>query len=342
MRAMLLQGAAARLADFRLALAEDDYRRYALGHFSATVAFWMQRIAIGWTVWTLTGSATWLGLIAFAELFPSIVASFLGGDLADRTSRPRVMMAGQVGVTAVSATLLWLHLTDGLTAGAVALAMAALGVVAGAMLPARLSMPQELVRAELLPSALAVNATGFNLSRMIGPAIAAPLLALLGPGAVFAVCVLANVAFVAVLAPIAWRPGPRGPSARVPTREVFEDLARERLTLSVILLQFAQGALVRPVSDLFPAFADRAFGAGEAGLAALNAALGIGAILGAVGLAKPREDAAALRFLLWSSLALCGSLLAFGLAGGLGAALLMLLLHGAALTATNIGALAYV
>ncbi len=342
MRAMLLQGAAARLGDLRLALSERDYRRYALGHFAATIAFWMQRIAVGWVVWEQTGSATWLGVIAFAELFPSILASFAGGELADRTSGPRVMFAGQLGVTSVAGALFWLQISGGLDARAVALCMVALGVVAGAMLPARLSMPQELVRPELLPSALAVNATGFNLSRMVGPALAAPLLALMGAGAVFFVCLAAGLAFLVMLAPIAWARGGRGPGLRVPTRAVFEDLRRERLTLSVILLQFAQGALIRPASDLFPAFADRAFGAGEAGLAALNAALGAGAVLGALALSKPREDAAALRFILLASAALCASLLAFAFTGALGWALLVLVIHGGALTGTNIGALTYV
>jgi hypothetical protein len=72
MRAPILSSARARMGDLRAVLAIPPFRDYQIGNQIHTVGFWMQRIAVGWTTWQLTGSEAWLGAVAFAELFPSI------------------------------------------------------------------------------------------------------------------------------------------------------------------------------------------------------------------------------------------------------------------------------
>ena len=341
-RAMILQGGAARWSDLKACLSEPDFGSYAAGHFASNIGFWMQRIAVGWLVWTLTGSKAWLGVVAFAELFPSLLSSFIGGELADRVSRSRLFFFGQIGSSAVSFLLFWGHWQGALDVWQITGLMVLLGVIAGINLPARLSMPHELVRSDLLPSALAVNTTTFNLSRLLGPAMAAPMLVFWGAEGVFFFAFLANAVFLVTLGRIAWRRAAVVVGPRTPLRAVVGDLLREKVVLAVIVLQFAQGALIRPASELFPAFADRVFGMGETALALLNAALGAGAIIGAVALARPRDDANALRTIMTTSFVLAVSLGAFALTRELWVALLILLIHGAAMSGSNNAAMAYV
>lgn len=341
-RAILLDGGAARLADLRLVMREPYFARYAYGHFLSNIGFWMQRIAVGWLVWTLTGSKAWLGVIAFAELFPSLISSMLGGMIADRVSRPRLNLVCQVGAAAVSFLLFWGQLQGDLDVWDIGWMMILLGIIAGVNLPARLSMPHELVRGTLLPSALAVNTTTFNLSRLLGPAIAAPLLLFAGAEAVFFLAFLGNAAFVVALVPIAWRPRAVLPRANAPIRTVLQDLIRDKVVMGVMLLQFAQGAVIRPASELFPAFADRVFALGETGLALLNGALGVGAIVGALALAKPRKDDDALRLIMTTSMALALTLAVFALTQDIVWALVVLVVHGAAMSGSNNAAMAYV
>lgn len=343
MRAMILQSAAGRLDDLRAVMREPSYARYAVGHFAATTAFWMQRIAVGWVTWELTGSAFWLGAVAFAELFPSLLSTFVGGALADRRGRARVMYAAQWGQAVLSGILFGLTAMGLLTVTALVLCMAALGLLAGLMLPSRLSMPHLLVRPALLPSALAVNSTTFNLSRLVGPALAAPVLLGAGASAVFAAALIGNLIFVALLASIAaGTERPQTATNPVSYATVLKGLAQSPLVLAVIALQFAQGMLVRPASELFPAFADTVFGAGELGLSVLNAALGAGAILGALALSRSRGEHEALTMIMRVSLIHALSLAAFAFTGTLWAACLVLILHGGTMTASNIAALTYV
>jgi MFS family permease len=341
-RAIIMQGGAARWSDLKACLSEPDFGNYAAGHFASNIGFWMQRIAVGWLVWTLTGSKAWLGIVAFAELFPSLLSSFIGGELADRFSRSRLFFFGQIGSSLVSLLLFWGHWQGALDVWQITGLMVLLGVIAGINLPARLSMPHELVRNELLPSALAVNTTTFNLSRLLGPALAAPMLVIWGADGVFFFAFLANAVFLVTLGRIAWRRAAVMVGPRTPLRAIVGDLLREKVVFGVIVLQFAQGALIRPASELFPAFADRVFDLGTTALALLNAALGAGAIIGAVALAKPRDDADALRTIMTTSFVLAASLAAFALTQQLWVALLILLVHGAAMSGSNNAAMAYV
>ena len=341
-RAMILQGGAARLSDLRAVMGQGDFARYATGHFLSNIGFWMQRIAVGWLVWTMTVSKAWLGVVAFAELFPSLLSSFIGGELADRVSRPRLFFVGQVGSTLVSFALFWGHLTGQLGVWSVTALMVTLGFIAGINLPVRLSMPHQLVPPALLPSALAVNTTTFNLSRLLGPAFAAPVLVLYGADAVFFAAFLFNACFLFALGPIAYRTAAVVSATRAKLSTVLGDLYRQKVILGVILLQFGQGALIRPASELFPAFADKVFAMGETALALLNGALGVGAIIGAMALAKPRDDQSALRVIMSTSMVLALSLAVFGITKSLWVAVLVLMVHGAAMSGSNNAAMAYV
>lgn len=345
MRAPILSSARARMGDLRAVLAIPAFRDYQIGNQAHTVGFWMQRIAVGWTTWQLTGSEAWLGAVAFAELFPSIFTALWGGRLADRHPSMAVLMWVEIATAGVSLALAALWALGVLTPWLIVLLMAALGALSGLALPARLSMASWLAPPALLPSALAINSTGFNLARFLGPAVAAAMIAAGWLGAVYLVTTLTTLAFALAL----WRlrAVPRQSPARAPlppatTWEVFRAVALTPVVAGVIALQFAQGLLIRPASELFPAFAEEVFARGAQGLGALNASLGVGAIIGALVLSGARAPRAALRQIFTHSLIFAVSLLVFVATQTYGLALAILVLHGMAMSASNIAALAFV
>lgn len=345
MRAHPLEAARAQVADFRAVFAIPAFATYQAGNVVMTTGFWMQRIGVGWVTWELTGSEAWLGIVAFSELFPSILTALWGGTLADRHPAPRIMYWGQIASAAVSVGLALMYFVDALTPVGMAVMMAVLGAVSGVLLPARLSMARHLAPPDLLPSALAVNSTGFNLSRFVGPALAAGLLVLGSAGLVFTVAAIAFLVLAVALYAIrdvpaqAERP-PAGPSVNM--LGVVRDLVQTPLVLGVLVLQFVQGLLIRPASELFPAYSEVAFDMGEVGLGLLNAALGVGAILGALLFSKSRETRDALVQILVMSGIFALSLLAFVVTGVFWLALAILVVHGATMSSSNIAALAYV
>ncbi|MEL6572401.1 MAG: MFS transporter [Pseudomonadota bacterium] len=344
MRAHPLESVRSRFADFRAVFAIPAFATYQLGNITMTTGFWMQRIGVGWVTWKLTGSEAWLGLVASAELFPSLLTAVWGGRLADKHPAPRIMYWGQIASAAVSVALALLYIMGGLTPIVMVVLMAALGAVSGLLLPARLAMARYLAPPDLLPSALAVNSTGFNLSRFVGPALAAGLLVLGSAGWVFGVAAIGFLALAVALHSIRDIPPQTEPkpAATISTLAVVKDLRHVPLILSILLLQFAQGLLIRPASELFPAYAEVAFGRGEVGLGLLNAALGVGAIFGALLFSKSRETRQAMQQIMGMSAVFALSLLVFVLTANFWLALLILVVHGAAMSASNIAALAYV
>lgn len=345
MRAHPLEAVRAQVEDFRSVFAIRSFATYQVGNLVMTTGFWMQRVGVGWVTWEMTQSEAWLGLVAFAELFPSILTALWGGALADRHPAPEIMYWGQIASAGVSVLLAILYVTNALTPWGMAGAMAVLGAVSGALLPARLSMARHLAPPRLLPSALAVNSTGFNLSRFIGPAVAGGLLVVSTAGLVFAVAALGFIALAIALYGIRNVPAQMDravPGQPVRMMSVLRDLMQTPAVLGVLALQLAQGLLIRPASELFPAYSEVVFDMGAPGLGLLNAALGIGAVLGALLLSKSRVARDALWQILLMSAVFAVSLLVFAVTGAFWLALVVLLVHGATMSASNIAALAYV
>ena len=341
MRLWPLDAAAARFSDLRDVFAIRDFRVYQIGNVASTLGFWMQRVAIGWVAWEMTGSEAFLGLVAFSELFPAILTGLLGGVLADRWPRTRVMLWGQCAVAVVSAVF-WIAQASGLlTPGLILALVACLGALAGLILPSRLAMASTLVPTGQLPTALAVNSTAFNLSRFLGPAIAGVLLIWTGAGVIFATAMLSYLVFASCLRRITPDEMPKG-GARPGLGAAMRGLWGAGLVLAVMAAQLTQGLMLRPASEVFPAFADEVFDRGALGLGLLNAALGVGAILGAFALSGRQTGRPLYRQVFGGSLVFAASLAAFALVGPFWLALVVLVIQGAAMSSSNIAALAYV
>lgn len=263
----------------------------------------MQRIAVGWLTWKLTESGGWLGAVAFADLFPSVFIGPIGGAVADRVSRLKVITVSQSLAGLLSAGLFVLTWTGVITVELLFALVLVNGVVMGFNQPSRLALVPSLVPRADLSTAVAINAIIFNLARFLGPALAGVLIVWFGVASAFAVNALTFVAFVLALMRIHLPGGEVRPQRR--RRSLFGDVgegvryvARHPGIGPLLLLSVAVSVGVRPFVELLPGFTAQVFGRGAEGLAMLSSTIGIGAILSGLWLAGRPETRGLARFTL--------------------------------------------
>lgn len=290
------------------AFGHRNFALYTAGNGFSLVGTWMQRIAVGWLAWELTRSGAWLGLVAFADLFPSVIIGPFAGAFADRASRVRIIAVCQF-LSMIQSILLALLTWQGLITieGLFALTLAN-GIVVGLNQPARIAIVQSLVPRRDISTAVAINSIVFNTARFVGPAIAGVLLV----GANVATCFAANAtSFLALLLALSQiridargHIKPRqGGNLLTDVAEGFRYAMRHPGVGPLLLLLLATAIGVRPFADLLPGFAAAVFGRGADALATLSATIGIGAIVGGLWLAQRGEIEGLSRIALLSTLA---------------------------------------
>jgi MFS family permease len=262
-----------------------NYRVYTAGSAISLIGSWMQRFSVGWLAWELSHSPTWLGVVAVADLMPTLVLSPLAGVLADRLDRVHLIWLTQILAMAQAAMLAVLTYSGAITIESLFLLTLVLGIVNAVNQPARLALIPNLVDRANLPSAVAVNALVFNGARFIGPAVTGPIVYHGGVALAFALNSLTYLAFIVALAQIKLAPDALLVRTRQP-RFLADTLAGYTYALGHpgigrIVLLFAVNSLsIRGFVELFPAFADVIFGTGAIGLSWLVATLGLGAVAG--------------------------------------------------------------
>src|SRR5258708_31726364 len=181
---------------FRVFLRHRNFRLFLIGQTLSLIGTWMQTMALGWLALELTNSAFLVGLVATASSIPILMFTMHAGVIVDRSDKLRLVRLAQCAFLADASLLWWLTYTHRINI-ALLLALAfASGLVASIEIPARQSMFIDLVGREDLPDAIALNSSGFNLARVVGPGLAAAVTARLG----IAWCFFLNAAsFVTVL-----------------------------------------------------------------------------------------------------------------------------------------------
>ena len=248
----------------------------------------MQSIAESWLVYRLTGSALLLGATGFASQIPVFLVAPLGGIVADRFNRQRIVIGTQISSMILALILALLTLTGVIRVWHVFVLAALLGVVNAFDIPARQSFLVDMVGKEDLMNAIALNSTMFNGARVIGPAIAGILVARIGEGWCFPVNGLSYIAVIAGLLMMRVdRPtslAKHGPALA----HLIEGYRFARHTApirSILLLLGLVSLVAMPYTVLMPVFADQILHGGARGLGILMGATGVGALLGALTLA---------------------------------------------------------
>jgi len=271
------------------ALRHRNYRLFVSGQLISLIGTWMQSVAESWLVYRLTGSAVLLGVVGFANRIPILLFSTVGGSVADRYNRKHIVIATQVASMCLASMLAFLTLSGRVEVWHLMAIAAALGVVNAFDIPARQSFVVQLVAREDLPNAIALNSSMFNGARVVGPAVAGVLVATVGEGW----CFFANaVSYLAVLLGLfsmrvtptrrAERPG----SALVHMVEGFRFVLGSRPIRALLLLLGVVSLMGSPYAVLMPIIADQSFHAGARGLGILMCASGVGALIGALSLAR--------------------------------------------------------
>lgn len=181
------------------ALRHRDFAMVELAGWSAAAGFWFYRIGLQVLTWELTHSGAWLGIIAVAESIPLFLLLPVGGTLADRFDRLILARLIQLAVIIVTAALAVITILGWITPLVLVVLAVAHGVTGAFWMPVRLAMVPNLVPRDDLGAAVALHATLFNLARFLGPALAAPILAVWGVGPAFAVGAACYIPFFIVL-----------------------------------------------------------------------------------------------------------------------------------------------
>jgi predicted MFS family arabinose efflux permease len=336
-----LTGRSGGFANAGRALASRNYRLYASGNFISLVGTWLQRIAVGWLAWQLTHSGTWLGLVAFADLFPTVVVSPFAGAVADRRDRLSVIMATQVASVVQAMLLAVLVWTGSIEIWSLFFLTLLLGVFGAFNQPARLALIPSLVDRTVLPSAVAINSISFNAARFIGPAAAGIIIAEGSIALAFAVNAFTYLAFMAALMGVKVKPEKSGSSGRTlfgASLDGYRYAARHPGIGSILLLVTAVSVFTRGFVELLPGFADEVFGRGAQGLAWLTAMIGLGAVAGGLWMVRRQGLEGLTRLVVATTLLMSVSLLAFTLTDIYWLALPCLFVTGTGMVLTGIAA----
>jgi MFS family permease len=323
------------------AFASRNYRIFAAGNAISLVGTWLQRVAVGWLAWQLTHSGTWLGLVAFADLFPTVVLSPWAGALADRRDRVRVIWVSQVISMSQAVVLAILTAFGIITIWSLFGLAILLGIANAVSQPARLALIPSLVERVNLPSAVAINSIIFNGARFIGPALAGVIIAEGSVALAFAVNALTYIGFLVALARLDAVEDVISRGDRGFLRAMVEGYlyaARHEGIGAMLLLMAVTSLGTRGFIELLPGFADKVFERGPQALAWMMATVGLGAVLGGLWMVRRPAISGLTSIVFANTLLMTAALLGFTATARYWIALPCLAAAGFGLVVSGIGA----
>lgn len=274
-------------------LRHRNYRLYLAGQLVSVCGTWMQQVALSWLVYRLTGSATLLGVVGFATQVPVLALGAGGGVVSDRYSPHRVALLTQCAALVQAVTLAALALSGWIQPFHIILLGVISGIVNAFDMPARQALVYQLVDAEDLPNAVALNSSMINAARIVGPGLAGLVIAKLGEGACFLINALSYLAVITALVAM------DRPTARtLPVKKIsFVDSLQDGFRYvhatapirDLLLLLGVVGVMGMPYITLMPVFAADIHRSGADALGIMMGAVGCGALIGALSLARRKS-----------------------------------------------------
>ena len=322
--------AAPRYAAFR----SVPFRALWFGMIVSNVGSQMQIVGQGWLVRDLSSTPFALGVVALAAAIPMIFLTPIGGALADRFPRRRLLACTQVSMMAQSTVLAMLTLSGHIQLWQIAV----LGAVGSALLavdnPTRQALLPDLVNPDDLQSAVSLNSAVWSGAALFGPALGGLLLVPLGAGGLFALNALSYLAVIYALRflrVVRDRPPAAPEPIAAGLLTGLRYASRDQLTRTVLALLVLGSLFGRSYQTLMPIFARDVLGTGPQGFGLLLAAPGAGAIAGAFALAAVRSRRSD-RFMLGGLSAFCVLLVVFSVSGSFWLDLVVLMAAGACST----------
>ncbi len=322
------------MAHFTRAFRHRNYQLFFGGQLISLTGTWMQSIAESWLVFRLTGSSALLGVTSFCTLIPVFLFATIGGTVADRVNRHRIIIVTQTLSMVFPLVLAALTLSGHVRVWHVFVLATCLGIVNAFDIPARQSFLVDMVGREDLMNAIALNSSMFNGARVVGPAVAGLLVAAVGEGWCF---LLNGLSYIAVITGLLLMEVPARPmaAARGPalhdTIEGFRFVVRNAPVHALLALLGVVSFAGMPYSVLMPVFAESILHSGPTGLGLLMGASGLGALGGALALVSRRGVRGLGRWVATAAAAFGIALMCFSLSRSLWLSALLLVPVGASM-----------
>ena len=328
----------ASLNPFQTLQRHRNFRLFWFGQTLSLIGTWMQSMAQGWLALELSNSAFLVALVATAQSLPVLLFSRHAGVIVDRTDKLRLVKVAQALLGVEAAALWWFNWSGHITI-AWLLALATMnGLITAFEVPARQSLVIELVGRDDLPGAIALNSSGFNLARIVGPSIGAIIIAKLGISWCFGVNAASYIAVLVGLFMIqlpAWTPPEHLASPIEGNREGVRYM-RDTPAISALMKLVAVFSILGvPYLTLMPVVARDQLGLDAGGYGALLACVGIGGLTGALSLAAIGDRVARSRLLPVAGFSYSIVLLTFALVRTAGLAYPILFLVGFTMILNN-------
>jgi MFS family permease len=309
-----------------------NYRLLWIGNLISNSGDWIDQVALNWLVISTTDSPVYLGLVNLARGLPLVFFALIGGAVADRMDRRRMMMMTQTLAMCCALALVAAVLTDNAPISILLILSTARGILIAFNTPARHSLISELVPHHDLGSAVALNSVMLNMSKVLGPLLAAMILSASGTAA----CFIANaVSFTAVLVLLAMMDMPPKPVREARRENLLASvsggavyLRRHTTLLLLVLVALVPTFLAQPYIQLLALFAHDVFDAGSSGLGIMVAVASCGSICGGLFAAWVQRDARKGTVMLGFMAGFGAFLVAFALAPNLAVALPLLFVAG--------------
>jgi len=273
---------------FRTLQVHRNFRLFWTGQTVSLIGTWMQQVGQGWLALELTNSAFMVGLVSAAGSFPVLLLSLYGGVVADRRSKLRIVIICQALLLVEAAALWWFAWTSRINIGWLLALTTVGGVISAFEIPARQAMVVELVSRDDLVDAIALNSGGFNLARIVGPSIAAIVLAKFGVAWCFGINALSYFAVLTSLARIKlppWTPVQYLVSPAEQLKQGLRYMRSSRAVSGLMGVIAVYSIFGFQYLTMMPVIARDVLLTGASGYGLLLTFVGIGALTGALSLA---------------------------------------------------------
>jgi MFS family permease len=329
------------LNPFRVLQAHRNFRLFWIGQTVSLIGTWMQQIGQGWLALQLSNSAFVVGVVSAAGSLPILLFSLYAGVIVDRQDKLRLVKVAQVLLSIQSALLWWLVWSGRITIPLLVGLAAANGLISAVEIPARQSMIVDLVGREDVVDAIALNSGGFNLARIIGPSIAAAVIAGAGLAWCFGINALSYIAVIGCLAAIhlpKFVPAEKIIAAREGFLEGMAYMRSRRDVTGIMGVIAVYSIFGLQYLTMMPVIARNVLHTGAGGYGFLVTLVGVGALSGALVLAAFSARVRRGRLFLLSAISFASLLLVFSLVRNITVAGVLLVFIG--LTMMINGALA--
>ena len=263
-----------------------NFRLFWLAQIISTIGTSLQVIAEGYLVFEKTDSTFWLGAVGFIALLPVVPISLAGGVLIDRWPRRKLLIATQIGLLLQAAIFGYLVISDRIELWNLILLYSIFGALLAIDNPARRTFLVDIVERDDLANAVALNATIFNISSVIGFALGGVLISTIGVGSTMLLNAFSYLFPVAALSLIRVPDigqDKEGKSFGIAMTEGFITLWQQPTVLGIVAITTIIGGLAYPVMGMMPAYAKEIMGVGSIGLGILLSAVALGSVLGTFG-----------------------------------------------------------